>query len=156
MAVPKKALTKAAFAPAPKVASQIVKIHVKFTLNTPDGLRRVIFDLEKDTADDGSVTWKITFDLFERAKKSDDFGDAIVEVIVEVDIKLPRSTIGDREQRSSVPPESAQLPEGKKSSRTAGIVEKLFQLPGRDKHRVCLADEKIYPCLTICTGLICY
>jgi len=84
----KNAPTAPAPTSAPKVTSQIVKIHVKFTLNTPDGLRRVIFDLEKDTGDDGSVTWKITFDLFERAKKSDDFGDPIVEVIVEVDTKL--------------------------------------------------------------------
>jgi hypothetical protein len=88
MAATNKAVTKAAPAPAPKVSSQVVKIHVKFTLNTPDGLRRVIFDLEKDTADDGGVSWKITFDLFERAKKTDDFGDPIVEVIVQVDTKL--------------------------------------------------------------------
>jgi hypothetical protein len=106
MAVPKKALTKAASAPAPKVASQIVKIHVKFTLNTPDGLRRVIFDLEKDTADDGSVTWKITFDLFERAKKTDDFGDAIVEVIVEVDTKL-NSKAQNMAINGMTPPEAA-------------------------------------------------
>jgi len=88
MAATKKAVTRNAVTPAPKVTSQVVKIHVKFTLNTPDGLRRVIFDLEKDTADNGSVSWKITFDLFERAKKTDDFGDPIVEVIVEVDTKL--------------------------------------------------------------------
>ena len=56
-----------ALAVAPK--REVVKIHVKFTLNTPDGLRRVIFDLEKDTADDGAVSWKITFQLFERDKK---------------------------------------------------------------------------------------
>ena len=75
-----------ALAVAPK--RQVVKIHVKFTLNTPDGLRRVIFDLEKDTADDGAVSWKITFQLFERDKKSDPFGDAIVDLLVEVDSKL--------------------------------------------------------------------
>jgi len=67
---------------------EVVKIHVKFTLNTPDGLRRVIFDLEKDTEDDGTVEWKITFQLFERDKKSDPFGDPIVDLLVEVDTKL--------------------------------------------------------------------
>lgn len=67
---------------------ELVKIHVRFTLNTPDGLRRVVFDLEKDTPEDGKVTWKITFTLFERAKKSDPFGDALVDLLVEVDSRL--------------------------------------------------------------------
>jgi len=67
---------------------EVVKVHVKFTINTPDGLRRVIFDLEKDTGDDGAVSWKITFTLFERDKKSNQFGDAIVDLLVEVDSKL--------------------------------------------------------------------
>ena len=67
---------------------EVVKIHVKFTVNTPDGLRRVSFDLEKDTEDDGKVQWKITFQLFERDKKSDPFGDALVDLFVEVDTKL--------------------------------------------------------------------
>jgi hypothetical protein len=67
---------------------QIVKIHVKFTLNTPDGLRRIVFDLEKDTGDDGTVTWKITFQLFERARRSDPFDDPLVDLLVDVDSKL--------------------------------------------------------------------
>ena len=70
------------------VKRQVVKVHVKFTLNTPDGTRRVIFDLEKNTADDGVVAWKINFQLFEREKKSDPFGDAIVDLEVEIDSKL--------------------------------------------------------------------
>jgi hypothetical protein len=71
---------------APK--RELVKIHVRFVLNTPDGLRRVSFELEKDTGDDSVVSWKITFQLFERAKKSDPFGDALVDLLVEVDSKL--------------------------------------------------------------------
>lgn len=71
---------------APK--REVVKIHVKFILNTPDGLRRVVFELEKDTGDDGTIKWKITFQLFERDKKSDPFGDPIVDLLVEVDSKL--------------------------------------------------------------------
>jgi len=82
MATAKKAVTP------PVAKREVVKIHVKFTINTPDGLRRVIFDLEKDTQDDGTIDWKITFQLFERDKKTDDFGDAIVDLLVEVDSKL--------------------------------------------------------------------
>lgn len=68
--------------------TEIVKIHIKVTLNTTDGLRRVSFELEKDTDDNGAVSWKITFSLFEREKKSDAFGDAIVDLEVDVDTKL--------------------------------------------------------------------
>ena len=67
---------------------EVVKIHVKFTLNTPDGLRRVVFDLEKDTDDKGGIDWKITFQLFERDKESDPIGDPLVDLFVEVDTKL--------------------------------------------------------------------
>jgi hypothetical protein len=70
-----------------KAKRDIIKIHVKFTLNTPDGLRRVAFELIKDVNGD-VVKWTITFQLFERAKKSDSFGDAIVDLLVEVDSKL--------------------------------------------------------------------
>jgi hypothetical protein len=65
----------------------VIKLKVHFELNTPNGLRRVIFGLEKDTQ--GKVVlWKIDFQLFERAKKSDPFGDAIVTLNVEVDKAL--------------------------------------------------------------------
>jgi hypothetical protein len=82
MATPKAAVATAV------AKREVVKVHVKFTINTPDGLRRVAFDLEKDTQDDGTVNWNITFQLFERAKKSDQFGDAIVDLLVQVDTKL--------------------------------------------------------------------
>lgn len=74
-------------APAPTAKREIVKIHVKFTLNTPDGLRRVVFELEKNV-DGDLVKWKVIFQLFERAKKSDSFGDAIVDLLVEVSSTL--------------------------------------------------------------------
>lgn len=67
--------------------STVIKIKVRFELNTPNGLRRVIFGLEKDTQGQ-IVIWKIDFQLFERAKKSDPFGDAIVTLNVEVDKAL--------------------------------------------------------------------
>jgi hypothetical protein len=67
----------------------VVKLKVNFQLNTPNGLRRVIFGLEKDaTGGNNVVVWTINFQLFERAKKSDPFGDAIVTLDVEVDKAL--------------------------------------------------------------------
>ena len=65
----------------------VIKIKVNFQLNTPNGLRRVIFGLEKDTKGD-VVSWSINFQLFERAKKSDPFGDPIVSLDVDVDKAL--------------------------------------------------------------------
>jgi len=65
----------------------VIAIKVNFELNTPDRLRRVVFGLEKDTQGDNLI-WKINFQLFERDKKTDDFGDAIVDLSVEVDSTL--------------------------------------------------------------------
>ena len=65
----------------------VIKIKVNFQLNTPNGLRRVIFGLEKDTKGD-VVSWAINFQLFERAKKSDPFGDPLVSLDVDVDKAL--------------------------------------------------------------------
>lgn len=67
--------------------STVIKIKVQFELNTPDGKRRVLFGLEKDTQ--GSIViWKIDFQLFERAKKTDPFGDPVVRLSVEVQRQL--------------------------------------------------------------------
>lgn len=66
---------------------EIVGIDVKFTINTPDGLRRVTFELKKQTAGQ-IVTWTITFQLFERANKTAPFGDPLVDLEIEVDTKL--------------------------------------------------------------------
>lgn len=66
----------------------VIKLKVNFQLNTPNGLRRVIFGLEKDATSGKVVVWTINFQLFERAKKSDPFGDPIVSLDVEVDKAL--------------------------------------------------------------------
>ena len=66
----------------------VIKLKVNFQLNTPNGLRRVIFGLEKDATSGNVVQWSINFQLFERAKKSDPFGDPIVSLDVEVDKAL--------------------------------------------------------------------
>ena len=66
----------------------VIKLKVNFQLNTPNGLRRVIFGLEKDATSGTTVQWTINFQLFERAKKSDPFGDPLVSLDVEVDKAL--------------------------------------------------------------------
>ena len=65
----------------------VVAVKVNFELNTPDRLRRVVFGLEKDNAGD-TLVWKIGFKLFERESPSEDFGDAVVDLDVEVDEAL--------------------------------------------------------------------
>ncbi|HWH39442.1 MAG TPA: hypothetical protein VNU21_06355 [Usitatibacter sp.] len=66
---------------------ELVGIKVRFLLNTRDGLRRVVFGLEK-TTDGDDVKWVINFELYERDKKTDGFGDAMVTLDVEVDTRL--------------------------------------------------------------------
>ena len=71
-----------------KQKSTIIKLKVHFELNTPNGLRKVIFGLEKDATAGNVVSWSIDFQLFERSKKSEPWGDAIVTLNVDVDKKL--------------------------------------------------------------------
>lgn len=68
--------------------ANVIKLKIHFELNTPNGLRRVIFGLEKDASSGNTVTWTIDFQLFERTKKTDPYGDAIVTLNVEVDKAL--------------------------------------------------------------------
>lgn len=82
----------------------IIKLKVNFTLNTPNGLRRVIFGLEKDTKGD-VVSWTINFQLFERAKKTDPFGDAIVSLDVDVDKTL--NSKAEKASKGLTPPQAA-------------------------------------------------
>ena len=58
-----------------------VAIKVSFILETPDHLRQISFGLEKDT-DGVKVNWTITFTLFERTDKNQDFGDPLVSLNV--------------------------------------------------------------------------
>jgi hypothetical protein len=84
----------------------VIGIKVHFVLNTLDGLRRVIFGLEKDTQGT-EIKWIINFQLFERQSKTDDFGDAIVDVDVEVDTDLHDKAEATAHQNSLTPPQSA-------------------------------------------------
>jgi len=64
-----------------------VALKVSFTLNTPDGLRKVSFGLEKDT-DGVTVNWTITFVLYERTSATASFGDPVVSLNVLVAERL--------------------------------------------------------------------
>ena len=67
----------------------VIAIKVNFELNTSNGLRRVVFGLEKDTKQkEKIVVWLIHFQLFERATKTDQIGDPVVKLDVEVDKEL--------------------------------------------------------------------
>jgi len=83
----------------------IIKLKVNFELNTPNGLRKVIFGLEKDTDPTNTITWTIHFQLFERTKKTDPFGDAIVTLDVEVDQAL--NSKADKASKGLTPGQSA-------------------------------------------------
>ena len=82
-----------ALAPAGDAKRLVVGIKVKFELNSKNGLRRVVFGLEKDTQGD-DVQWKINFELYERDKKSDPYSDPLVSLDVEVDTKLASKADG--------------------------------------------------------------
>jgi len=58
-----------------------IALKVSFTLNTPDGLRRISFGLEKDT-DGVNVNWTINFVLHERTDPNKPFGEALVSLDV--------------------------------------------------------------------------
>jgi len=61
-------------------------ISVDLEVMTSDRLRKIVFGLDKATAD-AVVTWTIDFRLFEREQKTVDFGDPIVKLAVEVQAK---------------------------------------------------------------------
>jgi len=64
-----------------------IAVKVNFELNTPDGLRRVKFGLEKDfTGTD--IIWRINFQLWERSDPSKAFIDPLVSLQVQVNPQL--------------------------------------------------------------------
>ena len=70
----------------PKVQHQIISISVDLGVTTPDNLRHIDFGLEKDSADDGTVSWTIDFKFQERENTTDNFTD-IVTLNVQVKSK---------------------------------------------------------------------
>jgi hypothetical protein len=67
--------TGAAGAPA-NTPPTVIAIKVQFELDTLDGLRKVMFGLEKDLKGT-DVIWTIHFQLQERTKTSDDFTNVV-------------------------------------------------------------------------------
>lgn len=51
---------------------------VDLGVTTPDNLRHIEFGLEKDTANDCSITWTIHFKFLERASATDNFIDVVI------------------------------------------------------------------------------
>jgi hypothetical protein len=74
-------------APVGVAKREVVAIKVKFELNARNGLRRVMFSLEKDT-DGDAINWKIQFQLFERDNKTVAYVDPLVDLEIEVDTVL--------------------------------------------------------------------
>lgn len=80
---------------------EVLGVKIRFVLVTKNGLRQVIFELEK-TTEGNKDHWKILFELYEREKKTDPF-ELVVRLVVEVDIKLnPKAQlIFDNERMSA-------------------------------------------------------
>jgi hypothetical protein len=55
----------------------IKSISVDLGITTPDQLRHIDFGLEKDTSDDGTVSWTIDFKFQERNVSTDPFTDLV-------------------------------------------------------------------------------
>jgi hypothetical protein len=74
-------------APAKLPKMDVIGIKVRFTLTSKNGLRRVVVGLEKDSEGE-EVHWLMDFQLFERQKKSEEFGDAFIELQAGLDTTL--------------------------------------------------------------------
>ena len=74
------------------VNHQIVSISVELGVTTPDNLRHIVFDLDKETADDGTVSWTIDFKFQERSTTSEAFID-----IVTLTVKVKEKNTGAAE-----------------------------------------------------------
>jgi hypothetical protein len=69
------------------VGKRIVSVHVIVDVMSKDGLRKFSFGLDKNTGKNGEEDWAIHFDLFERAKRADDFDEAVVHVDLDIKAK---------------------------------------------------------------------
>ncbi len=68
-----------------KVRKQVVSLSVQFTILTPDELKEIKFGLSKSTVA-GVETWKITFALSTRERKTDAFVK-LVDATVDAELK---------------------------------------------------------------------
>lgn len=92
---------------------QIVSISVQFELDTPDGLKKIVFGLEKDTDTDQNSTWTIHFALSERTDTTKDF-----QLVVSLDVKVKTALFGAAEAtaKSGLTPNQAAFAMGPAAS----------------------------------------
>ena len=69
------------------VEKKILSIHVVVDVMTKDKLRKFSFGLDKSTDDKDVESWVVTFKLFERDDKKDEFKDATVDIKVDLKTK---------------------------------------------------------------------
>ena len=85
MSTPTKARLANVSSDSATVTHDVVSISVDLGVTTPDQLRHIAFGLEKDTADDDTLTWTIHFAFQTRQSTSDAFVD---EVTLDVKVKV--------------------------------------------------------------------
>lgn len=62
----------------------IKSISVDLEVLTKDRLKKLVFGLDKSPGENDEVQWEINFEFYEREKRSDDFGEALVNLLVGV------------------------------------------------------------------------
>lgn len=67
----------------PAAVKTIKAISVDLEVMTSDRLKKIVFGLDKSTTEE-SVEWTIDFQLFEREKKSEEFGEPLVKLTIAV------------------------------------------------------------------------
>jgi hypothetical protein len=103
---------------------QIVSISVNFELDTPDGLKKIDFGLEKDTDDQQNSTWTIHFQLMERTDTTKDFAQVVL-----LDVKVKTANYGAAENisKNGMTPNQAAYAMG--PAATAAAAAKAGTLP---------------------------
>ena len=64
----------------------IAGLRVRFELGARDGLRRVVFAMEKNNQTNGAVTWVVQFQLFERQSRAGQWTQ-VADLRVELDTR---------------------------------------------------------------------
>ena len=67
-------------------AATVVGLRVRFELGARDGLRRVVFAMEKSKTGNGSVQWVVEFQLYERGTRAAKF-EQLAYLRVELDTR---------------------------------------------------------------------
>lgn len=65
----------------------VKSISVDLEVMTKDRLKKIIFGLDKTPDGENEVKWVIGFEFYEREKKTDEFGDPLVKLNVDVRLK---------------------------------------------------------------------